>query len=212
MFDVRLVFADDDPPTAAPATVFFFQLSAIPPVPASGYYLSACQPFASGAASKSRTKIDCNDSIQELIGIAVRPMIFKCSFWMVGLLFAGAIGPLALIPLVPVLGWPLAIQWILAGVATFLVVYALTLIPTRLVLSDEGLWQMLLLTELRLRWEDMTEWRYTIGPERDYLWIRDRDGRKHQPKRWLVFGQRMAEFAAVLQARGIHGEIQRLKR
>jgi hypothetical protein len=146
------------------------------------------------------------------LGITMRPMIFKCSFWMVGLLFAGAVAPLVLIPLVPSFGWPLAVQWILAGVAAFMVVYALTIIPTRLVLSDDGLWQKLLLSELRLRWEDMAEWRYTIGPEGDYLWIRDRDGRKHQPKRWLVFGQRMAEFAAVLQERGIKGEIKKLRK
>jgi len=42
--------------------------------------------------------------------------------------------------------------------------------------------------------------------------VRDRDGRKHQPKRWLVFGQRMADFAAVLQERGIKGEIQNLRK
>lgn len=105
----------------------------------------------------------------------------------------------------------MVVQWILAGVAVFLAVYALTLIPTRLVLSDAGLSQKLLVSELRLRWEDMVEWRYTIGPEGDYLWIQDRDGRKHQPKRWLVFGKRIAEFVAVLRERGIKGEIQNLK-
>jgi len=90
---------------------------------------------------------------------------------MLGLLFAGAIAPLVLVPLVPTLGWPLIVQWILTGVAAFIVVSALTLIPTKLVLSDDGLWQKLLVSELRLRWEDMVEWRYTIGPEGDYLWV-----------------------------------------
>ena len=142
----------------------------------------------------------------------MRPIIFKCPSWMLRLLFTGAIAPLVLVPLVPTLGWPLVVQWVLAGVAAFIVLYAFTLIPTKLVLSDDGLWQKLLVSELRLRWEDMVEWRYTTGPEGDYLWIRDRNGRKHQPKRWLVFGRRMADFAVVLQERGIKGEIRKLRK
>lgn len=130
---------------------------------------------------------------------------------MLGLFFAGAIAPLVLVPLVPVLDWPLEVQWIPAVIAAFMVVYALALIPARLVLSEDGLWQKLLISELRLRWENMVEWRYTIGPEGDYLWIMDRDGRKHELKRWLVFGRRLAELAAVLQERGIKGEIRKLR-
>jgi hypothetical protein len=131
---------------------------------------------------------------------------------MSGLLIVGAIAPLGIIPLIPALGWPSTIQWILAVVAAFMVVYTLVLIPTKLILSDDGLWQKLLFSELKLRWEDMAEWQYTIGPEGDYLWIKDRVGRKFQPKRWLVFGQRMTELAAVLQERGIKGELRKLKR
>jgi hypothetical protein len=131
---------------------------------------------------------------------------------MIGLLIVGAVAPLGIIPLIAALGWPHVVQWILAGVAVFMVAYALTLLPTQFVLSDEGLWQKLLFSELRLRWEDMAEWRYTVGTEGDYLWIKDRAGRKHRPKRWLVFGQRMTEVVGVLQEKGIKGEVLKTRR
>ena len=142
----------------------------------------------------------------------MRPIIFKCPTWMAGLLIAGAVAPLGTIALIPTLGWPPVIEWILAGVAAFMVAYALTLLPSKLVLSDEGLWQRLLVSELRLRWEDMAEWQYTIGPEGNYLWIKDQIGRKHHPKRWLLFGRRIAEVIEILQEQGIKGEVVELKR
>jgi hypothetical protein len=146
------------------------------------------------------------------LGIIMRPIIFKCPPWLFGLLILGAVAPLGVIPLVPVLGWPQIVQWILVGVTALLVVYSLTLLPTKLVLSDEGLWQKLLVSDFRLRWEDMAEWQYIIGPEGNYLWIKDQVGRKHRPKRWLVFGRRIAEVVEILQEKGINGKIVKLKR
>ena len=142
----------------------------------------------------------------------MRPVIFKCPTLIFYLLFGGAIAPLAILPLIPKLGWPTITYWIIDAVELGLLLYALTLVSTKLVLSDEGLWQKLLFSELRLRWEDMVEWRHVSGPNGDYLWIRDRTGRKHQPKRWLVFGRRIAKVVEILQEKGIKGEIVNLKR
>ena len=136
----------------------------------------------------------------------MRPVIFRCPAWMFALLIAGATGPLVLLPLIPALGWPPILKWILAGVAVFMAGYALTLLPTKLVLSEEGLWQKQLLSELRLRWTDMAEWRYVRVQDVERFWIRDWTGKKHELKRWLVFGtQRSTQVAAVLRQKGVAG-------
>src|SRR5206468_9358212 len=83
--------------------------------------------------------------------------------WMFALLALGAAAPLGILPLVRAEGWPPSVAWILVGVAVFLFLYALTLWPTRLVISDEGVCQRLLFSESRLRWEDMVEFRHCDG-------------------------------------------------
>jgi len=125
---------------------------------------------------------------------------------MFGLLLAGAIAPLAILALIPTFGWPPILKWILAGVAVFMAGYALTLLPTKLVLSEEELWQKQLLADLRLRWTDMAEWRSVRVRDVERFWIQDRTGRKHELKRWLVFGkQRSQQVAAVLRQKGVAG-------
>ncbi len=124
-------------------------------------------------------------------------------FW---LLVAGAIAPLAIIPLITTLGWPSGVTWILAGVAVFIAVYALSLLPTKLILSDEGLCQKQLLSEFRLPWSDIVEWRYFKVQDAEGFWVRDRAGKKYDLKHWLVFGKRRSrEVAEVMREKGIAG-------
>ena len=100
-------------------------------------------------------------------------------------------------------------------------VYALTLLRTRLVISDEGVYQKLLFSESRLRWEDMVEWRHCDGGEKFEagefrertkgkwhfieFWVKDKTGKKHYLKRWLVFGRRSQQVAEIMRERGIDG-------
>jgi len=140
---------------------------------------------------------------------------------MLGLLVVGAIAPLAILPLIPTLGWPVATACIIGGVSVGMMLYALTLLPTQLVISDDGIWQKLLFSELRLRWEDVVEWRHCDGgaecEDREMrdrtknrlhsteFWVRDKAGKKHQLKRWLVFGRRSKQVADIMRERGIEG-------
>ena len=155
------------------------------------------------------------------VRITMRPVTYKCPVWIFSLLLAGAIAPLAFIPLIPALGWPPVTKLVLNGVEVAVVLYALTLLPTKVVISDDGLWQKLLFSELRLRWEDMVEWRHCDGGAeyeeaemrertRNKLhskefWIRDRTGKKYHLKRWLVFGKRSKQVAEIMRERGIEG-------
>jgi hypothetical protein len=140
---------------------------------------------------------------------------------MFGLLIVGAVAPLAIIPLIPAEGWPPATTWILIGISVFMLAYGLALLPTRLVISDEGICQKLLFSESRLRWEDMVEFRHCEGGaefEKGELraqmrnrthsiefWVKDKTGRKHHFKRWLVFGRRSKQVADIMRERGIDG-------
>lgn len=149
------------------------------------------------------------------------PLIFRCPPWLVGLLIAGAIAPLGILAVIPTEGWPPAAARILVGVSLFMVVYALTLLPSRLVVSDEGVSQKLLFSEWRLRWEDMVEWRHCAGGaaweegemsartkgrwHSTEFWVKDRRGQKHHLKSWLVFGRRSRQVAEAMRARGIDG-------
>ena len=136
----------------------------------------------------------------------MQPVILRCPFWMFGLLVGGAIAAFALIPFIPAFGWPPLVRWVLVAVAVFIVVYALTLLPTKLVLSKEGLYQKQVLSELKLAWEDIAEWRYFRGQDVEGFWILDRKGKKHDLKHWLVFGkQRSKEVADVLREMGVAG-------
>jgi hypothetical protein len=151
----------------------------------------------------------------------MRPVIFKCPLWTFALLALGAAATFGIIPVVRVERWPPSVAWVLIGVALFLFLYALTLLPTRLVISDEGIYQRLLFSESRLRWEDMVEFRHcdggaefeegelraqTLGKWHTMeFWIKDKAGRKHHFKSWLVFGKRSRQIADILRERGIGG-------
>jgi hypothetical protein len=137
----------------------------------------------------------------------MRPLIFRCPPWIFGLLIVGALVPLGILPLIPAFGWPPVTAWILGGLAVFMVVYALTLLPTKLEVSDAGLYQKQLLSELRLPWSDIAEWQYFRVQDVEGFWIRDRRGKKHDLKRWLVFGKRRSqELARVMRERGVAGK------
>lgn len=155
------------------------------------------------------------------LGIIMRPVTFRCPAWMFALLALGAVASLGILPVVRAEGWPPMVAWILIGVAGCLLLYALTLLPTRLIISDEGVYQRLLFSESRLRWEDMVEFRHCVGGAEFEdgelrgqtrnrwhfieFWIKDRAGRRHYYKRWLVFGRRSKQVADILRERGICG-------
>src|SRR5882672_1311090 len=133
--------------------------------------------------------------------MTMRPLVFRCASWMSGLLLVGAVAPLGILPLIRAEGWPSVIAWLIVAASVFMIAYALTLLPTRLVISDEGVHQKLLFSESRLRWEEMVEWRHCEGGaefesgefrERTKnrwhfieFWVKDKTGKKHHFKRWL---------------------------
>ena len=136
----------------------------------------------------------------------MRPVVFRCPRWMFGFLIVGALAPIGVLPLSLSLGWPPATGRGLAAVGVFMAVYALTLLPTKLEVSDDGLRQKQLLSELKLPWSDITEWGYFRTHDVEGFWIRDRKGRKHDLKKWLVFGKRRSQqLAEVLREKGVVG-------
>ena len=96
----------------------------------------------------------------------MRTTVSKCPLPSLGLLFAGAagFGFLSVAPMLVEL--PRSCSRYFAGAAILLALYALSLIPTKLVLSEDGLHQRLLLSEFRLRWDDMVEWRHCYDESR----------------------------------------------
>lgn len=87
-----------------------------------------------------------------------------------------------------------------------MILYALTLLPTKLEVSDEGLYQKQLLSELRLSWSEIAEWRYFRVQDVEGFWIRDKQGKKYDLKKWLIFGKRRSQqLAEVMRKRGIDG-------
>lgn len=136
----------------------------------------------------------------------MRPLIFKCPPLMFFLIIVGAMAPFAVFPFIQALDWPPATRWILAGVAFFMILYAVTLLPTKLVLSDDGLYQKQLFSELKLPWSEIAEWRYVRVRDVERFWIRDRRGKKYDLKTWLVFGKRRSrQLAGVMREKGIVG-------
>ena len=151
----------------------------------------------------------------------MRSVILRCPSWMFGLIVAGAFAPLAIVPLARADEWPAVTPWILVAASALMLLYALMLLRTRLVISDEGVCQTLLFSESRLRWEDIVEWRHCEGgaefEEGEFraqtknrwhlteFWVRDRTGHKHRFKRWLVFGKRSRQVAEIMREHGIAG-------
>lgn len=136
----------------------------------------------------------------------MRPLVFRCPAWLFGLLIVGALAPLGTLPLVPALDWSPVTAWILAGAACFMVVYALTLLSTKLVVSDDGLCQKQPLSEWRLPWSDLAEWRYIRAQEVEGFWVWDQRGKKYELKKWLVCGRRRSQqLADVLRQKGVIG-------
>jgi hypothetical protein len=58
----------------------------------------------------------------------------------------------------------------------------------------------------------IAEWRYVRVQDVEGFWIRDRRGRKHDLKSWLVFGKRRSQqLAQAMRARGIDGREEYLQ-
>jgi hypothetical protein len=146
---------------------------------------------------------------------------YRCPKVMLALLLAGAVAIGFLSTDTMLVGLPPSSSVYFIVVSTALVLYAFSIAPTRLVLSDDGLWQKTMFSELRLRWDDMVEWRHCEeGPDFEApekrastmgkwhgkeIWIRDKSGRKHYLKRWLVFGKRSRQLADWMRSKGIQG-------
>jgi len=82
----------------------------------------------------------------------MRLLTFKGPIWILGVLVAGASAPLVLIPMISALGWPPAAKLVIAGVAIAIFLHTFMLAPTKLVISDDGLWQRLLLGAGKISW------------------------------------------------------------
>jgi len=135
---------------------------------------------------------------------------FKCPVWLYSLLSISAIALLGLVGIFDLMGWPLWIKWcILATVAAF-AAYALLLVPSEFIVTDSDISQKTAFSKQTLRWKDIAEWQYATGPQGDYLWIKDVSGTMHYPKRWLVYGERMAKLVTILQERGVRGETRKI--
>ena len=129
---------------------------------------------------------------------------------MFGLLIVGAVAPLVFLPMVSAFGWPRVTKLIIIAVEVVMFLYAFTLVPTKLIFSDDGLRQKQLFSELRLQWKDIVEWRYVKALDYEDFWVRDRTGRKHHLKRWLVFGKaRSNQVAGIMREKGVVGREDR---
>jgi hypothetical protein len=151
----------------------------------------------------------------------MKPVIYRAPVALHFLLLAGAVA-LGLLGLSPAFAeFSRSGSIVCVGIATGLVLYALSLGSSKLVLSDEGLSQKLLASEFLLRWEDIVEWRhceggsdFETGESRDStmnkhhfieFWLQDTRGKRYYLKRWLVFGKRSRLLADVLRQKGIQG-------
>lgn len=152
--------------------------------------------------------------------VGMQTVLFKCPRRIIIFLLVGSIAPLGVVPSLPEMGWPPKIAWILLGLSIFIFLYALTLLPCRLTISEEGVHQKLFFTESMVRWEDMEEWRHSMnGPEfetgelraqtmnkwHSQFWVRDKSGKKHYFKSWLVAGRKSKQLADIMRAHGIQG-------
>jgi len=150
----------------------------------------------------------------------MRPLTYKCPMAILLLLLAGASSLALLSTDTAWIALPQTCSWYFVGASIALVLYALSLVPGRVIISDEGLCQKLLFSELRLRWEEMVEWRHsicgveveepqmraqTVGRWHSHFWIRDKAGRKHHLKIWLVFRWRSKQLADIMRMKGIQG-------
>jgi hypothetical protein len=137
----------------------------------------------------------------------MRAVTFKCHISVFVLLFSGAAAFAFLGYNSKTVALPQSCTWFLMGAAV--VSYGISLIPTRLTLSDEEVWQKLTWSDLRLRWGDITEWQYVEGDEGNNFWIRDRSGKKHQLKGWLVCSKRRVnQVVEIMRQKGIPGTVE----
>lgn len=135
------------------------------------------------------------------------PVTFKCPRWYIFMflgiaLLIGLIMPYGFIRF---MGLPKAIFPYFAGVAGLLVVYVLTLLPDRIVVSDEGIRQWTLFRRFRVRWEDMAEWRFSKTVDINIFWIKERNGKMHNLKTLLLMGMRTNQVIRFLRDKGIPG-------
>jgi hypothetical protein len=138
-------------------------------------------------------------------------VVFKCPNWVFGSLVTSALVPLALLPLATEFDWPTYVKYLIVLVGFLTMLYACSLVPTRLVVSEDGLLQKEIFSDLHLRWTEITEWRCVSVAQYQDFWVRDRAGKTHHLGRWLIFGrERSRQIAELMRRKGISGREQRV--
>jgi len=108
------------------------------------------------------TETQCTPSAKHQVESWRLPVTFRCPLYIFAILLAGALAPFAIFPSIPSMGWPPIVKSIIIGGQIALIVYAAMILPTKLVISDEGIRQKLLISEVRLRWEEIAEWWHCV--------------------------------------------------
>ena len=150
----------------------------------------------------------------------MRPLTYRCPATVILLITTGAAGLALLGTNTSLVELPASSTWYFVGAAIALLLYGLSLLPSKVIISDDGIRQSLLFSEWRLSWAEMVEWRHsscgveveepkmraeTRGKWHSGFWIRDKSGRIHRLKSWLVFRQRSKHLADILRKKGIEG-------
>ena len=150
----------------------------------------------------------------------MRPLTYRCPVAIIVLIVAGAAGLVFLGANTSLIQLPESYAWYFVGAASALLLYGVSLFPSKVTISDDGIRQSLLFSEWRLKWAEMVEWRHsscgveveeleirakTFGKWHSAFWIRDKSGRIHRLKSWLVFRKRAKRLAEMLREKGIEG-------
>jgi len=119
--------------------------------------------------------------------------------------------PLAMLPLATAFDWPAFVKYLIVSAGFLTMLYACSLVPTRLVVSEDGLLQKEFFSDLQLRWTEIAEWRCVSVAQYQDFWIRDRAGKTHHLGHWLIFGRdRSRQIVELMRRKGISGREQRV--
>ena len=150
----------------------------------------------------------------------MRTLTYRCPVAVILLILTGATGLAFLGTNTFLVELPAWCAWYFVGAASALLLYGLSLLPSKVTISDDGIRQSLLFCEWQLSWAEMVEWRHsscgveveksemrakTFGKWHSDFWIRDKSGRIHRLKSWLVFSKRSKHLAEILRKKGIEG-------
>ena len=136
------------------------------------------------------------------------PVTFKCPLWLV-LVLAGAgvfVGLLFPYLLVRFLHLTTALYPYFMAAGGALALFGVSLLPTQLEISDEGIRQRQIFSRFHVRWDNLVEWHFSKTQDINVFWVKDKAGKMHYIKNWLIFGKRANLVTKALRDRGIPGK------